>query len=268
MDDTTAPATLAIDGVTLEASSAARSGIVLEGLSLEVGEGASVTADSVGTSVKTDRDITVSEKGSLHATSDGSYGVRADGDIAVTDATLNAASTSVAVCARGSVSVSDAEVTTESAPNSLRSEGTLSVSGDSVVTAVGGVFGEKGVSVAPVDGEKVDLWLGASEAEAAHYESADGSLRSPFDAPVTINTYTGSPAPLTCASFVTHTPGIRPPAPAVPSASTAASSMASSTSPTTAGASPRGSGTRADASARRRFPASTTPPTSRSCMPR
>lgn len=191
VDDTTAPATLAIDGVTLEAASAARSGIVLEGLSLEIGEGASVTADSAGTSVKTDQDITVSEESSLHATSDGSYGVRADGDIAVTDATLSATSTSVAVWARGSVSVSDAEVTTESAPNSLRSEGTLSVSGDSVVTAVGGVFGEKGVSVAPVDGEKVDLWLGASEAEAAHYESTDGSLRSPFDAPVTLNSYSG-----------------------------------------------------------------------------
>ena len=192
VDDTTAPAVLSIDDVVLSLTSTEHSGIVLEGLSLEVGGGAQVSLTSAGTSVKTDQSIFLFEESSLTADGSGAYGLVAEKDLSVTDATLSASSMSVAVNVDGDIDISDATVTTESKPNSLRSSyGTISVTGDSVVTARGGVFGERGVSIEPVAGEKVDLWTGASEAEATHYASADGTQRSPFASAVTLNSYHG-----------------------------------------------------------------------------
>ena len=189
IDDTEAPALLSVEGVSLDVTSTGRSGIVLEGLALEVGDAASVTSTSKGTSIRTDRNVLVSEASSIEVTSDGSYGIRSEGDLTVEDASLTAQSAAIAVWADGDITIEDADVSTASAPNSLRSEGTLAISGESVVVAEGGIFGEHGVSVAPVAGEKVDLWVGAAEESAVHYVSSDGSVKSPFAAPATINSY-------------------------------------------------------------------------------
>lgn len=191
VDDTTAPATLSVEGVALDVVSTARSGIVLEGLSLGVGDGASVSSTSKGTSIRTDQGVVVAEGGDVVAESSGSYAIRANGDLTVSGSLLEARSAAIAVWADGDIWIDGSSVSTESAPNSLRSEGTLDISGDSVVTAVGGVFGEHGVRLSPVVGERVDLWVGASEEDAAHYASTDGTLSSPFSSGVTLNSYDG-----------------------------------------------------------------------------
>ena len=192
IDDTTAPAAFTIDGVTLNVTSTGRSGLVLEGLALMVENEADVSfaTQAQSSAVRTDANVTVSGQSSLTAEGEGSYGVRVGGNLAVEDAELTATSDAIAALVDGDITIDGATVSTTSTSNSLRTDtGAITVTGDSVVTAVGGVFGEMGVTVSPVAGERVDVWAGASEAEATHYVSLDGTQKSPFAAQVTINSY-------------------------------------------------------------------------------
>ena len=193
VDDSTSPSELEISGVTLDVTSGARSALVLEGLSLEVtgGAKASLVTSSQSSALRTDADVAIADGSSVALEGAGSYGALVGGELAVEDASLTAKSSSTALWAKGNITIEDAIVSASSSGNALRTDKTLAVSGDSAVTAQGGVFGETGVTVSPLAGERVDVWVGASEDEAAHYASSDGALRSPFSSSATLNSYGG-----------------------------------------------------------------------------